>query len=108
MDKRAVDQVTEDYYTEYFGEYGKAWVRKIPRKVASRIAADTKTSAEDAVIAPLGFTATAGGGLVFEGLFRSVPVIKGRAAAEPHFVFQGFRAEFDAHGELHELTQIAI
>lgn len=35
--KIAVDRVTEEYWEQYFGTYGKQWVRKIPRRVATAL-----------------------------------------------------------------------
>lgn len=35
--KIALDSVAEDYWEEYFGEYGKLWVRSIPRRVAAAV-----------------------------------------------------------------------
>lgn len=39
--KIAVDSTTEDYWETYFGPYGKQWVRKIPRRVATALVART-------------------------------------------------------------------
>lgn len=33
----AVDSTAEDYWEHYFGPYGKQWVRKIPRRVATAL-----------------------------------------------------------------------
>ena len=35
--KTAVDATAEEYWSSYFGDYGKAWVRKIPHRVASAL-----------------------------------------------------------------------
>jgi hypothetical protein len=37
IQKQAVDNTTEDYWETYFGPYGRQWVRKIPRRVASAL-----------------------------------------------------------------------
>ena len=33
MEKTAVDKVTQDYWAGYFKEYGKMWIRNIPRRI---------------------------------------------------------------------------
>jgi hypothetical protein len=37
----AVDGTAEDYWESYFGTYGKQWVRKIPRRVATALLSRT-------------------------------------------------------------------
>ncbi|APU88864.1 hypothetical protein Rctr197k_033 [Virus Rctr197k] len=57
----AVDSTTEDYWETYFGSYGKQWVRKIPRRVATALVQRTagvrpgeaSAIAESAVVVPL-------------------------------------------------------
>ena len=39
--RTAVDSTAEDYWESYFGTYGKQWVRKIPRRVATALIART-------------------------------------------------------------------
>ena len=59
--KIAVDSTTEDYWESYFGPYGKQWVRKIPRRVATAIVQRTAglrpgaaaTLAEGARVVPI-------------------------------------------------------
>lgn len=41
MIRTAVDATAEAYWEEYFGAYGKQWVRKIPRRVATALLART-------------------------------------------------------------------
>jgi len=36
LDKMAVDKATKDYWTKYFGSYGKQWTRNIPRSLNNR------------------------------------------------------------------------
>ena len=33
MEKTAVDQSAQKYWSDYFKEYGQAWVRTIPRRI---------------------------------------------------------------------------
>ena len=51
--RQAVDTATEDYWEQYFGAYGKQWVRKIPRRVASALIQRTagRVSVEEAAAA---------------------------------------------------------
>lgn len=44
MDKAAVDSKTQDYWESYFGEYGKQWVRSIPRRIAAALAQRTASA----------------------------------------------------------------
>lgn len=37
QNRTAVDSTAEDYWETYFGPYGKQWVRKIPRRVATAL-----------------------------------------------------------------------
>jgi len=87
MRKSAVDKVTEDYWANYFEEYGRQWTRKIPRRVAKVLAhrlkkrqagathapgaarATRATRIVRASIAPLGHATLQGGGMQFEGAF---------------------------------------
>lgn len=111
MERQAVDQTTEAYWTDYFKEYGKAWVRKIPRRVASAIAAEVKRTAKAgevtapplvrANIAPLGWAKSPTGGLIFEGIFRG-------SAADTRRVHRAFRAEFDPAGALIALRNVSV
>lgn len=109
MDRHAVDQTAEKYWSDYFGPYGKAWTKKVPRRVAAAIAEQLlKTASKDAPsativkahIAPLGWAQTATGGLVFEGAFRGTA----RDGATVHHLFA---AEFSANGDLTNLQQLA-
>lgn len=57
----AVDNTAEDYWETYFGPYGKQWVRKIPRRVATAVVQRTaglrpgeaSAVAEKTVVIPL-------------------------------------------------------
>lgn len=39
--RTAVDATAEEYWEQYFGPYGKQWVRHIPRRVATALIART-------------------------------------------------------------------
>jgi hypothetical protein len=111
--KQSVDATAEAYWESYFGAYGKAFTKKVPRKVAAAIAAalakvatagaEKPPTITRARIAPLGYAATATGGLTFEGVFRGTSLKDGK----PSYVFRAFAADFDANGELTHLQQIA-
>ena len=57
----AVDSTAESYWETYFGPYGKQWVRKIPRRVATALLqrsaglkpGEAATAAEGATVIPL-------------------------------------------------------
>lgn len=59
--KLAVDSTAEDYWETYFGPYGKQWVRKIPRRVATALVQRTAgirpgeaaAAAQSAVVIPI-------------------------------------------------------
>lgn len=70
-----VDTIAKDYWSNYFGDYGKLWVKDVPRKVASALterklvtAAAAPTPA--AQVAPLGFSRT-DTHLTLEGVYKS-------------------------------------
>jgi hypothetical protein len=43
--KTALDQTAKDYWTAYFGEYGKSWVRDIPRRIKANLDSEFARSA---------------------------------------------------------------
>jgi hypothetical protein len=45
--KTAVDSTAEDYWIQYFGPYGKTFVKKIPRRVASILVPRTAARGDD-------------------------------------------------------------
>jgi hypothetical protein len=107
LTKTAVDAAAEEYWQAYFGDYGKQWVRKIPRRVAQAMAQRTAAKGDDrmtkAQIGGLGWAETPTGGLHFEGVFRGTMVKAGRATQ----VLSAFAAEFDANGKLIDLQASA-
>lgn len=91
------DSVTRDYWQKYFGDYGKVWVKDIPRKIqAAVLASEPQTRQADAskptrvafALQPLGVRKTEAGGVIVEAVARVatkvVPVV----------------ATFDAEGTL--------
>lgn len=89
------DSTARDYYSKYFGDYGKLWTKDIPRKIQAallasepvkrRAEADVKTAF---ALEPLGVRKAEADGLVVEAVARLdtrlIPVI----------------ATFDAQGTL--------
>lgn len=93
--KTAVDKTTQDYWTAYFGDYGRLWVREIPRAIkAALVDAGARTAATDAArVTPLGYRVTADR-LTLEGRYAA-----GKTA-------QLFCAEFTHEGDLVEITAL--
>lgn len=91
--KQAVDQIAKDYWTEYFKEYGKMWVRDIPGKVKDALDTGTKSAqaTSPVSVAPVGYSVTASR-LTLDGIIRL-----GEAS-------RLFRAEFDHKGDLVSLV----
>lgn len=48
--KQAVDSTAEAYWNAYFGEYGRAWVRKIPRRIAGVVFSRTAGAGQAPVV----------------------------------------------------------
>ena len=108
LHRQAVDATAEDYWEKYFGEYGKQWVRKIPRRIAHALlrrtaSAQVQGRALDAAMATarihtLGHVVQANGGLATEGvLYCDAPQL-----------VRPFRAEFDAEGVLIHLASLPV
>lgn len=101
--KQALDSAAEQYWTDYFGDYGKAWVKKVPKRVAlavaKRVASSAKQPLTHAVVAPYGYRQREDGGLHFEGAFRGM-------AGETPSVHRAFSAVFDKDGALVELEVV--
>ena len=45
LSKKALDEKASAYWSDYFGAYGKLWVRKIHKKVKASLASLDKTAA---------------------------------------------------------------
>ena len=97
--RSAADKITEDYWVDYFGPYGKMFVREIPRVIKAAVlpklqrAANAERNARVAsTVVPLGFGVMPDGGLHLDGVVR---VEQGRRKSA-----QMFHAEFSADGKL--------
>lgn len=69
------DKKTEDYWSEYYGEYGEMLVRQIPRLIKAAIIPEFRRSAQKKLIRtsaviPLGFGETASGDLRVDGVIK--------------------------------------
>lgn len=107
--KQAVDATTEDYWEEYFGPYGKTWVRKIPRRVATAVIQRT-ASKRPGEAAELAATA------------RVIPIMKRPVITKGRVVIEGivdvtengriarrlFSAEFNDEGRLLALDSVPV
>ena len=111
METLAVDKLTQDYWTSYFGDYGKLWVRDIPRYIRAAIQGDLRKQAtagtpppeagSESRVTPLGYAITADR-LTLEG--RWVGNVKqGRRIQR---VAKLFSATFTHDGELVGLNAI--
>jgi hypothetical protein len=101
--KQAVDSTAVEYWTSYFGDYGKTFTKDVPRRVAQVIVQGLRRAAKDnalrvvrAQVIPYGWAKTATGGLTFEGAFRGRVVRGGRE----NTVLRAFAAEFDPSGKV--------
>jgi hypothetical protein len=81
LHKKAVDSTAADYWTKYFGDYGRLWVRRIPRKIAVAL------KDKQASIMPLGHAVT-DEGVALEGIAKT--------SKKNHI----FCARFDHRGKL--------
>lgn len=97
--KKAVDQTAVDYWTSYFGEYGKQWVRNIPRNVKSAMLSDHRRQARkagaeivDSAVVPMGYSITADR-VILDGVYRG-------SYDDGHREAKLFSAQFDHNGKL--------
>lgn len=77
QNKTAVDAKAEQYYIDYFGEYGKLFVRKIPRTIKAavnpklrRTAAGKRDEVRVTDVVPLGYIVTASEDLHLDGVLK--------------------------------------
>jgi hypothetical protein len=103
--KQAADKKTEDYWTNYFGEYGRMFVREIPRVIKAAVLPDFRRTANGeqrrievkaSQVVPLGYTVTAENGLHLDGVVRMTVAEKGELRTAQRL----FHAEFNADGDL--------
>lgn len=112
--RTALDSTAKAYWEAYFGPYGKAWTRDVPRRVAMAVADGVKKAAATggraapriakAKLAPLAWAPTITGGLEFEGVLR---LTAADARGKTVVLHRAFSAEFDTLGKLVNLTQAA-
>ena len=96
IDKVAVDSAAKDYWTGYYKEYGKTWVRDIPRKIKKAMAGGTKTANDEGLqgkVAAIG-SALTDEAVFLEGLFTATNGSEFAFAAK--FDHDGNVVEFDA------------
>jgi len=53
MQKEAVDQAAKEYWSVYFKDYGKQWVRDIPRRIKQAMKQEFTASMINGNIAPI-------------------------------------------------------
>jgi hypothetical protein len=87
LNKNAIDNAAKDYWSKYYGEYGKSWVREIPRKIKTAMSQINKQASDDMVIKPL-VSIIEDTGLVLEGICKT---------SDSMF---SFMAEFDNTGKV--------
>lgn len=71
--KWAVDDAAKKYWSEYYAEYGKTWVRDIPRRVKKAMIEHAKVASNESnfgIVTPIG-TSISADGVKLEGMFRS-------------------------------------
>lgn len=86
FDKWAVDEAAKKYWENYYKEYGKSWVRDIPRRVKKAMV-ESKTASDNGIVTPVG-KAVSDNGVVLEGMYRT---------DAGNFLF---RADFDHEGNI--------
>jgi hypothetical protein len=70
MEKTAVDSKTSEYWTKYFGSYGKTFVRTIPRRIKAMLERTMKTSSLEGNVAPLASNVSKDDTLSVEAAFK--------------------------------------
>lgn len=71
MDKTAADKATKEYWGNYFKEYGKMWVRDIPRRIKTAMVRtkDLGVKTAEGQIAPLAHDISDDGVMSIEAAF---------------------------------------
>ena len=104
--KQAVDSKAEQYYRDYFGDYGAQFVAAIPRRIAHALMART---------AELATFAEAGAGFSVEPYGHSIDAAK-RLTLEGRLVVQAkksskvfvFKAKFRKDGILENIDSVLV
>lgn len=104
--RTAVDKKTQDYWSEYFGDYGKLFVRDIPRTIKNAALKEFRRSAargdrtlHKSEVVPLGYRVTASGGLSLDGVLR----VDYSSGNKRRTASRLFNAQFSASGKLLKL-----
>jgi hypothetical protein len=93
MNKIAVDKSTQDYWSDYFKEYGKMWVRDIPRRVKAAMRLKVNATKVEGKLAPMAASINEGNDtLSVEAAFI------GEVDDKEATIL--VTAEFDSHGEM--------
>lgn len=69
MQKVALDQTAKKYWSEYFKEYGQAWVRDIPRRIKRAAVRHLQAGTLEGEFAPVAGDVSANGSLSVEAAF---------------------------------------
>lgn len=109
--KTAVDKKTQEYWTTYFGDYGRLWVRDIPRYIRAALTGDLRREAaagtppiettDESRVTPLGYRVTADR-LTLEGRWTGVV----KQGSRTKRVARLFRADFTHDGDLLDITTL--
>jgi len=70
LSKQAVDQAAKSYWEKYYKEYGKAWVREIPKRIKSAVAKQAGFKDEEGLLVPTA-RVERGENQIFEGTYRT-------------------------------------
>lgn len=105
--KKAADSKAEQYWIDYFGEYGRQFVREIPRSIKAALLPDFKRSAAkekralqvtSSKVIPLGYGVTETGSLILDGVCKVSYTERGKAKSASRL----FHATFNSEGDLVE------
>lgn len=99
----AVDKTAEDYWVSLFGEYGRQFVREIPRVIKAAVlpefrraaAAGSRVDMRNASVVYLGHGVTAANGLIVDGIVKTASTETGSRL---------FCAEFSEEGDLLDIS----
>ena len=102
FDKVAIDSFAKAYWIKLYGEYGKMFVRDIPRKIkraaALELAPGQKTASDEfdasGSVVPCGHAILDNGGIAIEGVFEHDTI--GKFAFQTRFNENGEVTSFDS------------
>ena len=110
--KVAADKTADDYWVEYFGEYGKMLTRDIPRVIKASILPAWRRSAAKqkrdltlgtSTVVPLGYTAKDDGSLLLDGILKVSFTERGKRRIASRL----FSAQFSGDGDLVSINHCA-